>query len=287
MTSPHIVGAVLLALAGVAQATIVNPNNPLGDNFTNPAAVGLTGQAVGASGWYYNNVRDNGIVGIDGDYARSGNGSVSFNLSGTGASKADIEYFASASANANGNYGATSALGQLNDLTSLSYEWFRDSASGAASHLHPVIRLNLANGLGGFGYLVFERTYNALATPTDTWVSDDVFAGDYRMWSTGNLPNNINGTNGPAQTAAARRLSEWITLLGDTYYVTAISVGVGSGWGSFVGAIDNVSWSFDGSPAQTFNFELPRGQSVPEPGTLLMAGLALLALRAGRRVHRG
>lgn len=274
-----------------AQATLVNPNVGTGDSFTNPTSTN-TGQALGSTGWYYNNVRNNGVVGIDGTYARSGNGSLHLQTTqgpGGASSKADVEFFQSAAANAAGNFSPTSALGQLNDLESLSFDWYRDSSSAATSWLHPVIRLQVLSidGTKG-GYLVFEKEYNQLvpgtAMPTDTWVSEDLFASSYKMWSTGStLPNNINGTQGLVQQYNARSIQQWIADIGDDYFVTGISLGVGSGWGTFSGAIDNVAWSFEGQVAQQFNFELEADSTVPEPASIVMAGLGLMALGIGRR----
>ena len=57
--------------------------------------------------------------------------------------------------------------------------------------------------------------------------------------------------------------------------------GSASGWGPFVGAVDNIGWTINGQ-SQTANFEVPGG-TVPEPGSLLLAGAALFGLAATRR----
>ena len=89
-------GAAALAIASVGahSATVLSNNAAPGDAFTN-AGGSSQGQAVGATGWYYNNVRNSGTAGINDTYARSGNGSAL--LQGTlgpggASSKADIEY---------------------------------------------------------------------------------------------------------------------------------------------------------------------------------------------------
>ena len=284
-----LVASVAGLLIPTAQATLVNPNVATGDSFSNATSTN-TGQAVGSTGWYYNNVSYSGVVGIDSTYARSGNGSLRLEVTqgpGGASSKADVEFFDTAAANAAGNFSAASVLGQLNDLDGLSYDWYRDGSSTATGWLHPVIRLQITSmDFTKFGYLVFEVEYNQLnpgtAVPTDQWVTEDLFASSAKMWSTGNLPNNINGSNGPTQLYDARTIQQWVSDIGDDYYVLGVSLGVGSGWGTFKGAIDNVGWSFDGD-AQQYNFELAPSTTVPEPASIVVAGLGLLALGIGRR----
>lgn len=270
--------------------TIVNPNNPTGDFFTN-AGTSNTGQAIGASGWYYNNVRNDGVVGVNTTYARSGQGSLFFRTNqgpGGNSSKADAEFFATASPNQNGNYGPTSSLGLLGNLTSLSYEWYRASGGTANSNYMPAIRLGVFDAASGAsGYIVFEREYQqaggTYVAATDTWVTENLFAGNsVRMWSTGNLPNNVNASNGPAQLYDARTLNQWRADFAN-YFVTTISVGVGSGWGTFEGAVDNITFGFGTAPATTYNFE-----AVPEPFTMMLgAGAAAAYVRRRRKTVRG
>lgn len=271
----------VLAIGGTATADVVFSNNGgFGDAFTNASSTN-TGQAVVGSNWYYNNVRNNGTVGINSTYARNGNGSVYFNAAqgpGGASSKADIEFFGSASANGAGNYGPTSGLGTLGSLNALSYDWYRDSSSGASQWLHPVIRLMVVDpDTLQAGYLVFEREVNnadfggpGAAAPTDQWVSEDVFGGNYRMWSTGSLPNTALYYN-------ALHLGDWMANYGH-YVVTGVSLGVGSGWGTFTGAVDNVSFGFEGGESYDFNFEV-----IPAPGALALLGMASLTAGGRRR----
>jgi len=274
-----------------ASASIVLSNNASpGDDFTNPNTT-ITGQAVGASGWYYNNVRNNGHVGISTDLPRSGNGSVYFQGTqgpGGNSSKSDIEFLPNASPNGAGNYSTGGVLGTLANLTSLSYEWYRDASSNASDWLHPVLRLlvvdNPANPTAG-GYLVFEREVNRDSfgyppgptnVPEDQWVADDLLNGDYRLWSTGStLPNNLNGTNGPAKYYDALRVSEWKSTYG-SYSVVGISAGIGSGWGTFEGAVDNITFGF-GTAATTYNFEVRDDGVVPELSALITWGVLVLS----------
>ena len=267
--------------------------NPAGDNFTN-AGTSNTGSPLG-EGWYYNNVRNNGIVGVNGNYPQSGNGSVYLSGSvgpGGNSSKADVEFLASATANLNGNYSPGAPLGVLGQLSSFAYDWYRDSSSTNSDVQHPSLRLQVVDpqNLAVSGYLVFERAYNgdlldppnpspSPLVPTDTWVSDDVFAGDYRLWSTGTLPS-------AGVTVGSRTLSQWMNDF-RSYLVIGISSGFGSGWGPFEGAVDNITFGFNGDDT-TYNFEVSADGVVPEPMTLAVwsvLGLcgSAFAWRAKRR----
>jgi hypothetical protein len=286
--------AAIAAFAGasaLASNVTVYSNNNGGDAFTN-AGTSVAGQAIGSSGWHYNNVRNNGVAGISTQFARNGNGSLAFNLTqgpGGNSSKADVEFFNTAAANGNGNFAPTSSLGTLGSLSSLSYDWYRSSGGAANQWLHAVVRLQVFDAnTGANGYLVFEREVNRndfggafAAAPVDTWVSEDIMSGDYRLWATGgSLPNNLNGTNGVAQYYDARRLSEWMSQFSD-YLVVGLSLGVGSGWGSYTGAIDNVTFGFSGNNT-TYNFEV-EGQVIPTPLAGVMGGAGLMLVGARRR----
>lgn len=269
------IAALSLVVSASAQMTVFSNAGALpGDSFTN-AGVTNTGQAVGTTGWHYNNVRNSGIVGINNTYARSGDGSLYFETTigpGGASSKADAEFFRTSVANGAGNFSATSSLGALSELTSLSYDWYRDSASSASSVLHAALRLQVVSAdLTQSGYLVFERAYNGSVVPTDTWNSDDIFANrtTFNMWSTGSLPGAFSNFT--------TTLDQWMNS-SMNYQVIGVSTGVGSGWGPFRGAVDNVQFGFGGVNT-TYNFE-----AVPEPMTMTVMALgALAALRKKRK----
>jgi hypothetical protein len=273
----------VLALAPVYATTVLSNNPAPGDSYTN-AGNSNQGQAVGSTGWYYNNTRFSGTVGINSNYARSGNGSVEFTTPGSSA-KADIEYLAGG-VNLGGNYYATSSLGSFSLLTSFGYDWYLSSSS-TTSNLHPALRVLLdadgdLNTITDRGYLIYERAYNGNTFPTDAWQTDTVGAQTY-LWNTGlglGFAANINQT----PYAYDATLAEWQAYLPNAV-ILGFSVGVGSGWsGVFAGAIDNVNWQIGTEPAVMNNFEVARGGAVPEPSTYMMAGSALaLALFARRR----
>jgi hypothetical protein len=256
-------------LANAAHATEIYANNPApGDAFT---AVGDAWQAIGSTGWYYGNVRNNTTVGISTANPHSGNGSVSFVAPADG--KADVEFL------------STRSLGALSALSSMSYDWYRVGTSGAYDHLQPSLRVLVDRdgdlSTGDRGYLVFERTYNGLTTPEDSWVTDTISSSTF-LWNTRfyttdiTKETNINTTD----YAYDATLAEWKAFLPNAAIV-GFSSGVGSGWGSFSGAVDNISWTIDGVTTVN-NFEVARSD-VPEPASVALLGLGLMGLVAARR----
>lgn len=286
MTVPKYLALVFL-LAGLevqASPIVLSNNSPGDDSFTNPGPSNQ-GQPVGSSGWYYNNVRNGGTVGIAATLVWNTTGSVYFYSPG-GTAKADIEYLPGAISVA-GNYISTASLGRFSDLQSFSYRWYRDGSSTVAAHLHPVIRvlldadgdLSTVNDRGG---LVFERVYLGLTTPVNGWMSDSVTASTY-LWNFGlglGFAANINST----PYAYDATLAEWQAYFPNALII-GFSAGVGSGWnGVFRGAVDEISWTIGGVTTTT-NFEVAPVTVIPEPGTGLLVGaaLALLARRIRRR----
>ena len=266
-----------LLLCAAAQAITVLSNNPTpGDSFTNAGPSG-TGQAVGSSGWYYNNVRVSGQVGINTTYARSGNGSAFMTTPavaspGTTNGKADIEFLPNASANSNGNFNPGASLGSFSAFAGMGYDWYRDASSTTSNVQHPSLRVLVAT-TGGLTGLVFERAYNSLPTPTNAWTTDNI-SSTTNLWSFGAV--------GFASGGYGVTLADWKSdsRLKDAV-VVGFSSGVGSGWGGFTGAVDNINWTI-GQVTTTSNFEV---SPIPEPSTwaMMLAGLVGVGALARRR----
>jgi hypothetical protein len=272
--------AALLATTSAAHAATVLSNNPSpGDAYTNSSAANQ-GQAIGASGWYYNNVRNGATVGVNTERPRDGNGSVSFK-SEDGGDKADLEFLANG-VDFGGNFFAAGSLGAFSDFSGASYEWWRDGASTNPASQHPVLRILLdadgdLNTTGDRGGLVFERVYAGGSILTDQWVGDSIGA-DTALWNFGlglGFAANINAT----AFAYDATLTEWQAFLANAA-ILGFSSGVGSGWnGEFGGAVDNISWTIAGQTT-TSNFETTA--PIPLPAPVLMLGSALLGLGAMR-----
>lgn len=282
--------AVVLAagLAAQAATVVVFSNNAMpGDSFTfnpgtsNPATPGA---ALGTSGWFYTNVRNAGVVGVNTNNPRSGNGSAFMSIP-AGNTKADIEYF---STNAQGQL---TSMGTLGNLSSLKFDWYRDGSSTVLSHFVPALRIYVdADGDLGTttdrGYLIYERVYNtAGAAPVDQWVTDDVF--NYNgAGASANLWLRQFGPPGATNEVYNRDLQEWIAgqstagflSFSPNSVVYGLSSGIGSGWtNSFVGAVDNITIGFGGNET-VFNFEV-----VPTPGAAGLLGLGGLVAARRRR----
>ncbi len=268
--------AALISFAGTAASgqTVVWSMDAGGDFFTNPNALNA-GQGIGTTGFVYNNVRNSGAVGINSTYARSGNGSA-FLSTPSGAAKADIEFYTG------------SSLGTLSQLTSLRYDWYRDSSSTNPANQHPVVRLLVSDGVN-VGGLVFERAYNGGGSvPTNTWVSEDIFSHNgsngANLWSFG---AGMPFPGDPGGLGYGNTLADWVSGTGTidgSWMVFGISMGVGSGWnGNFEGAVDNLVIGFNGQE-MSFNFETLQSTVIPLPGAagMALAGMGLIGLRRRR-----
>jgi hypothetical protein len=274
-----LLAGLALAVSCAAQAQVFANNSTPGDTFTN-AGGSNQGQAVGSSGWYYNNVRNSGSVGINIDNAYNGNGSVRFDGTvgpGGNSSKADIEYL-SGGVNVGGNYYATSSLGSLSDFVGMSYNYYRDSASTNSGVQMLAGRilidadgdLNTINDRGG---LVFESIYNGGGTaPVDAWTLVGIGANT-NLWSFGAGMTT-------AQLGYGTTLSDWQsgagTVSGDSA-ILGFSFGVGSGWGPNTMYLDDVTWQLD-TVSTNSNFEV-----VPEPASMTLLALGAIAALKKRK----
>ncbi|NOT61301.1 MAG: hypothetical protein HOP19_13875, partial [Acidobacteria bacterium] len=206
--------------------------------------------------WGRGNIRPNGTVDATNTQARSGVGSLEFNLD-SGTAKADAAYYW---ANAPGNVVAGRTLGSL---TNLQFEFYRDGSSTNPNNQYPALRLSYLTPGGQAGYLIWEYVYNGLpgTPPVNQWVSVNILNDNFWMRAFGSPGLTIDDYN--------VKLSRWVSgapaitdgtdtghILGPDTYIMGIEVGVGSGWsGVFKGFADNVIVQFGTSDVLCANFE--------------------------------
>ncbi len=161
----------------------------------------------------------------------------------------------------------TGGFGLLSHLTELSFDWYRDSASGAWSHITPALRVLVWDpdaGLNGGTYLlIWEGVYNGysqpgVGVPVDQWVHADITNDNF--WR---IPIYVDGEwVGPGFCSAnllecyqyGNELGDW--GFGPSARVVGLSVAVGGGWnGDYHGFIDNVALDFAGQRKRLWNFE--------------------------------
>lgn len=259
-------------------------------------------------GWAIANQRADAQVAITTAQPRTGQGSLQFDVVFVtpGQDKVDFEY-------------AWNPLDYptrlLANLTALEFEYYRDSNSAVAAHLHPALRLGWYND-GGTptdtsddtqGRLIYEDIYQGIASaPVDQWVTRIIDPASTRLWMYCNWC--VGGTTGTVQNFSLT-LNDWLSgpqsgqpgdpvppdLSQGTTYVWAVNVGVGSGWGADLRMhVDNVRLAFGPNDDQRFNFE-PDPAAPPQaiPALSIFSRLGLLGsiLALGwwfmrRRAHR-
>jgi len=244
-------------------------------------------------GWMPSNVRPGGSVAITDTYKPAGQqGSLEFNTVSS-ASKADyVKYWGVVDGRTLGN------------LSTLSFDFLRDSSSTTNQHFAPALRLIYEDSDGETGYLIWENIYNggSTSTPvaTDTFQSNDILAENFWMRAISGGGRTIEDFDVTlAQWADGYTSGTSHQLSADTL-ITGIEVGVGSGWGgTFSGAVDNVAIGFsrvsyrspvpmaaiDGTDLITADFEPDAIAAVPESSTwaMMIGGFGLIGGTLRRR----
>ncbi|MEO9034896.1 MAG: PEP-CTERM sorting domain-containing protein [Gemmatimonadaceae bacterium] len=277
-------GSLALLAALVAAAPMSAQNVTV----TSPTVKTVSGaeqnDAFAYDTWLRNNVRDGSSVGVNGTYAHDGNGSAFMQGLIANTSKADMEYYFG------GGYIAPFTLG---NLTSLTYDYYRDAVSTAPNWLAPSMRLYI-DGDGDLsttadrGYLVFEPVYNdgSAAIPTDSWQVGSITTATTLWFNRDGTTFRTLGQFDAGFTDAGIFISSKSVVLG-------LSSGIGSGWdGTFTGAIDDVDVAYTDASAGhhdvNFNFETASTTSTPEPASIVLlatgfAGIGGVAVKRRRK----
>ena len=156
---------------------------------------------------------------------------------------------------------------QLNNYT---FDWqvgTPTAAAGSGAHNTPAVRLHIIDN-GIRSEMIWEGVYNggaagvAPATGWQTAGADSLFYLNLRSGpSIGVYTENGQQVN--------RTISQWQSFFSDSAYVTGLSFGAGSGFGSqFVGYVDNVNVGVADNLFK-INFETTAA-AVPEPASWAM-----------------
>lgn len=156
------------------------------------------------------------------------------------------------------NYGA------LSDLSTLSFDWYRDSAgSTAAAHLTPAFGLYVSDSDSqNIWLLKWEGVYNGYPTdgtgaPTDQWVTTNLKDGNY--WripqvlagqKVGYVAGCSNGDPNGCFVYNRKLTDDWL----NGYNLVGVEVGLGSGWsGTYHSFVDYITVN-----DTAYNFAVPK-----------------------------
>lgn len=221
--------------------------------------------------------RNGGSVTLSDQQSPDGDGSLRLSMPGSTAKATAI-------------YTGTSALGKLEYLTGIGYQYYRDSASTNSNVQAPALRLVVSDGQGRQGFLIYEPVYNGgTPVPEGSWQTVDATAGHWWLYEGGAFENfgltladwlTDNVFENSIGTASKQGFGENAVILG-------IEVGVGSGWaGDTLAFVDRVLLSFETDDQFKYEFDWNFKASttpVPEPATVALMGAGLAGLWMVRR----
>jgi hypothetical protein len=271
--------------------------------------------SVDAQGWLPANVRDDSTVAITtsqprtGQVSSQGDSSIEFSTTFVtpGQDKADYQLIWQTSLTAIDFPSRT-----LNNLTDVSYEYYRDSSSSISANLHTPLRLYWLNDSNTpadptddtFGIFIYEAVYQpGFVSPiaTDSWISANIFSSEFWVFCSDCDPSP--GMSSGVVQNYDLTLSDWASgpqtgvggdpippdLSNGTTYIIGMNTGVGSGWGAdSLMHVDNIRIAFGAGDDQVFNFEDDLSAfppPIPVP-TLSLYGHLLLLLLFGLLMFR-
>lgn len=225
------------------------------------------------------------LYGLGGNLQHNGpdkNGAVKLTTTDNDSSRAEVAL--------SQNFGKVSTL--FNDSLNLSYSYFKESVSGGNASAAATLKLTF-KGSGLFApslTLVYEPSWNqaipgsSINPPVDEWTTASINLEEGVFWATGTGFGATAGAGGPP----LHTLGEWSNILNSAFQnatLNQISVGIGTYNKDTATYFDHVSITTSGGTT-TYDFQHPN--PVPEPGTLVSAGIALSlmgfgALRRRRR----
>lgn len=315
-----VVSAALLLLPqlAVAQGQVVGVNGNA--SFGDPTNWVTTQFGEGTAQVTANNPR----LGFDG----RGTGSLELGVTGNGDVNDQFPdwafWYRYAGGSAANTINTGQSFGQLSQITSLSFDWYRTAIAGWDAeppvgaqpvnpldwtYKTPVVRLQLVENNGGNVYqseLIWEGYYNQNSigpsgTPVGSWVTQDSMQND-NFWYIRH-DTNLGAVHGNADCAIGE-LSFWEgnaasssidrlfgnggCLFGSSVSVIGVAVGVGSAWPlEWRGFADNVRLGFNDTQVLDANFDfLGAPAVVPEPASIALTLLALGALGFSARRRR-